>query len=561
MNRFISSWLLVCSISFLQAQTNDLASIQQQITGKISRVEDAKSNYAQRWAHEQAVPYKASLTQIETDKKKGKSETLEYRFNLSDLDPNLVRQETKKDLKMVTVGVSGRQKMVQVLKDGEQQNYTEEISILVTDSKEADELKDLIRSAIPLAKELDKQRLKVKTYEEMVDWLHKNVSDFTQGELSFRANLKQDENDPLIYHYTFVEPGRKEATTMDYLFNLSDLDPYTVSLNVKGKTVNVEVNVERKQRFITIRENGELKNYQSDLAFQVGEVDQGRDLAEVLRLIIPEADKKQEANEAIASLEDGLQAFQQQLTNFEHGGDKFDQSFEGTCYTNYRMKETNAKGDVTEDHYEVQLGDIAANNISIKTVGKTITVVGEVKDGDDFIKYFRNGEQKNYVDKVEFLANGVENAKSLAVLLKQIVEKCDQTRTLDLPTSDINSWLIEQTDGYKDPITPEYEQHLTIDQNVCSITFATVEPKGKNYEKMKYEVFLKELNPETLKPNVSGKSMAVKLGTVYNEKHIKSYKNEEVEKFTDSFEIRVDGIEAARSLAEGLKQLIAGCKE
>mgnify|MGYP005666497255 CR=1 FL=1 len=562
MNRLFSSLFLCGCFFFSQAQSTDLISLQKQITEKTGRVEDAKSNYAQRWAYDDAIPYRVTLTLIETDKKKGKSETSEYHFNLADLDPNLVREETRKDLKMITAGVAGKQKMVQVFEDGEQQNYIDEISILVPESQAADELKGLIKAVIPLAKELDKQRLKVNTYEDMVQWLIENITDFNKGEDAYKVDLQQDEDDELIYHYTFVKPGRKEATTNEYWFNLSDLDAYTVKLDVRGKDVNVDVNVERKQKFITVRENGEMKNYESDLSIQVGEVDQGRDLAEVLRLIIAEADKKREAMvQAIDNLENGLQEFQETLTDFEQDGDKFSQSFEAGCHTQYSLKTTDTKGEVSEDLYDVQLGDLAANNISIKISGRKMTVLAKVKDGDNYIKYFSDGEQKNYTDKIEFLASGVENAKTLAVLLKQISEQCDQQRDLAIPDTDVNSWLVEQTDGYKDPHTPEYEQHLTIDANACSITFATVEPKGKNFEKMKYEVFLKELNPESLKPSVSGKSMAVKLGTVYNEKHIKSYKNDEVEKFTDSFEIRVAGIEEARVLIEGLKQLIGNCKE
>jgi hypothetical protein len=53
--------------------------------------------------------------------------------------------------------------------------------------------------------------------------------------------------------------------------------------------------------------------------------------------------------------------------------------------------------------------------------------------------------------------------------------------------------------------------------------------------------------------------MSVELLTIHSEDHIKSYKDDEVEKYTNKFEIRVPGITEARSLIAGLKQLLAGC--
>ena len=158
MRHLILSFSLLFSFQFIQAQSTDLIAGQEALVKKISKVESAKSTYSQKWAFDQEVPYRVHLTIIETDKKKGKTETMEYRFNLADLDENLVREETSRDLKSITAGTGGKQNMVEVLKDGEQENYDDEVSIYVSDSQEADVLKAMLREAIPLAKELDKQR-------------------------------------------------------------------------------------------------------------------------------------------------------------------------------------------------------------------------------------------------------------------------------------------------------------------------------------------------------------------------------------------------------------------
>lgn len=560
---FLFVFFLACGL-LVQAQS-ELSTRQELLAGEIGKVESAKSTFTQQWAFDQEIPYRVHLTIIETDKKKGKTETMEYRFNLADLDENLVREETKRDLKYVIAGAGGKQNMVEVMKDGEQQNYEDAVSILVSDSQEADELRDMLRTAIPLAKELDKERLNISGYDDMIGWLKTNIKDYSIGGSSFEAELKASEEDELIYDYSFTESGRKEPTTTVYTFNMADLDPYSVKLNIRGKAITVEAGTERNQRFVTIRENGEMKNYDDEVSFQMGDVESARDLAEVLRLVIPEAkERRSKILVPAADLGAALDDFTAQLTNFEQEDEKFEHQFETGCFTTYRLLETDSKSETTENSYEFHLGDLAANNISIKVSGKDIFVVGEIKDGDNFVKVFRDGEQRNYDDEVEFRAAGVENAKMLAFLLKQAAEGCDEQQKRLMTASRkgaLGDWLVQQVDNYKDPHEPEYEQHLTIDEANCSLVFATITPKGKGVEKMRYEVFLKELNKEALVPHVSGKTMSVELTTIHSQDHIKSYKDDEVEKYTDSFEIRVPGIVEARSLITGLKELLETCKE
>lgn len=555
---------LACTF-LLQAQHTDLPQQQESLKQKIGKVENAKSTFSQQWTFDQAVPYRVQLTVIETDKKKGKTETLEYRFNLADLDENLVREETKRDLKYIVAGVGGKQNMVEVMKDGEQQNYEDAVSILVSDSQEADQLRDLLRTAIPTAKELDKQRLNISGYDDMTAWLKAHITDYSIGSSSFEADLKVHEDDELIYDYAFTESSGKSPTITEYTFNIADLDPYDVKLDIRGKAITVKAGTERDQHFVAIRDNGTMKNYDDEVSFQMGDVESARDLAEVLRLVIPEAKERRSKMLVPApDLAAALDAFQAGLTDFEQEDEKFQHQFENGCFTTYRLQETNSKSETTEDSYEFHLGDLTANNIAIKVAGKDISVVGEIKNGDKFVKVFRDGEQRNYDDEVAFRAAGVENAKNLAFLLKQVAEGCEEQQQRLMAASRkgaIGNWLVEQVDNFKDPNEPEYEQHLTIDEANCSLVFATITPKGKGVEKMRYEVFLKELNKDALLPHVSGKTMSVELKTIHDQDHVKSYKDEEVEKYTDSFDIRVPGIVEARSLITGLKELLEGCKE
>lgn len=567
MRQILISFLFLSLFTFtLTAQSgSSLEEKQQLLVQAVGKVEDSKSTYTQQWSFDGQIPYLVKLTVIETDKKKGKTETTVYRFNLADLDENLVREDTRRDLKFVTAAVGGKQNMVEVFEDGEQQNYVDEITILVNDSNEADEIREKLRSIIPDAKALDKERLQVNGYDQMVSWLRTNITDFTLGENAYRITFQPQAADELVYDYSVTNTDSKGSSTTVYSFNLADLDPYSVRLNVRGKSIQVEVDTERKQRFVTVMEDGSMQNYDDEVNFVLGDVEHARDLAEVLRLTIPEGkERRSKSLQPAADLASGLEAFKELLIDFEQEGEKFRYQFEENCYTTFRQEEIDSKGGTTEYSYELHLGDLVANNVEIKVAGKDIFVIGGIKDGDNFIKNFRDGEQRNYTDEVEFRAQGVEHAKSLAYLLQQIAEGCEQQQQNMLTAARkglVNDQIVEQVEGFKDVTEPEYEQHLAINEQDCSIVFSTIEPKGKGVEKMRYEVFLKELNPEALRPHVSGKVMEVELKTIHNQDHIKSYKDDEVEKYTDSFSIRVPGITEARQLIVGLQQLLDGCKE
>ena len=75
----------------------------------------------------------------ETDQK-GAKVINEYEFNLADIDPYAVRQETQKDVILVSLTVRNKQKLVKVYKNDEVVGYDEQLKIRAKDVDNAREI-------------------------------------------------------------------------------------------------------------------------------------------------------------------------------------------------------------------------------------------------------------------------------------------------------------------------------------------------------------------------------------------------------------------------------------
>ncbi|PHN00861.1 hypothetical protein CRP01_39935 [Flavilitoribacter nigricans DSM 23189 = NBRC 102662] len=556
---------MLCTGQLIMAQSSELSALQQQIAAKIGPVEGARSAYTQAWSFDPATPDQVKLTVEETDKKKGKTETATYQFSLVDLDENLVRDETRRDLKFITAGIGGKQKMVDVYENGEPQNYEDEVNILVADSKAARELQELLKNAIALARSQDKTRLQFGSFEEMDIWLQDHIKDFKQEDNYYMAAFKPSGSEKIIYDYNLRRRDSRNVDKFQYTFNLADLDPNRIQLEVRGRSIAVNAKTERDQHFVTVFDDEQPDNFDDEINFPMESIAAARDLAAVLRMAIPEAVKLR--TESLIPMDDltaGLSDFSEQVRSFTQEGTTFDQKLDNGCLTTYQVQETGSNGKTETATYEWNLGDLGPDEVAIKVAGKDIYVVGEIKNGENLIQYFRDGEQRNYTDQVDIRAEGVENAKSLAFLLKQIAKGCDEQQRQMLggmEKDDPAAWIQSEVQAFKDPSEPAYRQEIAIDRDNCSLVLTTVSPKGRGEEKMRYEVLLRNLDSAVFNPEVSGKEVLVELPTREGEDHIKTYKNEAVEKFTNSLQIRVKDVAAARSLIAVFWQLMEDCAE
>ena len=74
-----------------------------------------------------------------------------------------------------------------------------------------------------------------------------------------------------------------------------------------------------------------------------------------------------------------------------------------------------------------------------------------------------------------------------------------------------------------------------------------------------YEFTMSDINPESVKLEISGKEMTVELETKAKQKLIKPYKNGEPQNFDYDFEIFTDDVVVARNIIGAIKTMAGNC--
>src|SRR5688572_13845620 len=106
------------------SQTDELNTNLQKLQGLLTRVMTGSKTYDQQI---KPLPYGAVRYSVEETDQKGSKVTSAYEFNLADIDAYAVRQETQKDVILVSLTVRNKQKLVKVSKNEEVVAYDEQL--------------------------------------------------------------------------------------------------------------------------------------------------------------------------------------------------------------------------------------------------------------------------------------------------------------------------------------------------------------------------------------------------------------------------------------------------
>src|SRR5262245_58371181 len=113
-------FMMASAISLVSIGQDDFNGTIQKLQGAIVQVSSSSKKYDQVIKPGQfgSISYGVD----ETDQK-GNKTSYAYEFNLADIDPYAVKQETQKDVIFVSLTVRNKQKLVKVYKNGETDSY------------------------------------------------------------------------------------------------------------------------------------------------------------------------------------------------------------------------------------------------------------------------------------------------------------------------------------------------------------------------------------------------------------------------------------------------------
>lgn len=389
------------------------------------------------------------------------------------------------------------------------------------------------------------------------------------GEVQFKKEtylqtFSYEESAPYRASLTIEEvDSRGRSETQRFLFNLSFLDENLVRWESSRDEMQVQLRSGRDEVF-KVYEDGELDGYEEEAVLYSPNVDKARALERLFREAIPLAEKAWEKDAALPEDFTGLrqwlaeevgdvameqEGFRQKLAQEE--GSPGRMQLRSIAYS-----EDGVEGEV---RYVFGLEDLLVNSIRAATKGKTAFVELEIKRGDDFIEVMEEGELE-YEDDLKIYGQDFEQAQRLAYALRTIVEPAEAAAEAAMPQPQGQSAILKALSGAVKSFSRPEEQVTQALEPACLTAYTRAVLDDDEEERARYELDLGDLNPKTVKIDVSRADIQVEAEIINGKDYILPYDNGEQENYDDELAIGAASIPNAKELAYLLAEAAKACR-
>ena len=503
-------------------------------------------------------------TLVEVDEK-GNREELVYEFNVADLDPYVVREETKKDIIYLSLTVDNGQKFIKEYENGEVKGYEETMLMVTKNIDNARILKDLIKKAIPIAEEIMSKKLSVDTYPEMETWLSENVVNAESGSKTYNQTLVALDDFPGNYRLIQTAITAKSSEEKQYIFNLADININSLKFKISGSSFSLDFETKRKQKLIKVLESGAPRGFDDEIEIFTNNVEEARDLKNILTKAAPLAEDLVEGSiQKFESLQPALDYLAKYVKNIDYGDESMEQAVEGDCLLKTTQIDTDAKS-TKKTTAEFNLIDINSNIIDFDVASGKMFVEFATKESLDLLKMYENDEFDGYDDELKIYAENVEVARRIKAALEDAIRICERDYIdpfASMTVAQKIGWLTENMGEVRiddETITQTFERIDQADPEKIKLTKLEVDSKGSQEEI--FEFNFTDINPKSIQYKIGSKTLAISFETKFKEDIIKYYKDGEIENYQDGFELSMTDIEAARNVILVFNQIIAELNE
>ena len=232
----------------------------------------------------------ASFTQTEKTPKSGTKHA--YTFNWMDVNALASSIEVSSDKIYLDVqSVDGRKLFMHTIDDNFK-GYENSLKIYMADIEAARRAKVLVDNVSRKCKESYKHPF-AEDPQSTTAYLQSNITDQSIDDVTLKQSIEPVDDGNNKYKFTTIEVTSKgSGGEMIYEFNLSDLNPTSISTDVKGKWLYVTVETDLKGKIIKAYKDGKIQPYTSTLQFAVNEVDKARNVAAALEKAVKAAKGK-----------------------------------------------------------------------------------------------------------------------------------------------------------------------------------------------------------------------------------------------------------------------------
>lgn len=114
-------------------------------------------------------------------------------------------------------------------------------------------------------------------------YFRSNIKDLVVDDMTLKQSIEPVEDGNNKFKYTAIEVTPKGSGGEEvYEFNLSDINPSSITTDVKGKWLYVVMETNLKSKIIKAYKDGKIQPYASSLTIAVNDVDVARNLVSAL---------------------------------------------------------------------------------------------------------------------------------------------------------------------------------------------------------------------------------------------------------------------------------------
>ena len=202
---------------------------------------------------------------------KGKTVDESFKFNFGDLSD--YKLSVSKEIIKITAKVADNKKYIQYTKDGALQNYDNSVDFVVGDLEDARYLAE----ALPAISKGCKTTITAGDFNSLV------------AKLKLTENPKQDltlqDGDKCKWKLTSTLAESKKSVESVSEWNLYDIDPKKIDIDVSGKTVGITAYTLNKEKFIKLTKDSK-PGFSSEINFVVKDIeDAQKSLATIKALV------------------------------------------------------------------------------------------------------------------------------------------------------------------------------------------------------------------------------------------------------------------------------------
>lgn len=400
--------------------------------------------------------------------------------------------------------------------------------------------------------------------QELVNAISETLKTVEASKVEYAQNLKLNSTNYVDYTLTEVDTkGKTEETT--YNFSFSDIDINTVRAFTKKDVILVQLMVKAKQNLIKKTENnGEKVSYVDNIALYAKNIDNGRDIAEAVKQIIPINETLEKNKLALSSYKDHENWLVQNIQDVDFTKTQFVQKLDAGTASNGHLKlntTINSKSKTTNYEYEFNLATLNPNSLNFKISGDEFYIEASNRRNIKVIKTFKDGTQENYTNKIRFYSNSIENAKDTYKVLKAIIPLAEEAFLKSKPNTAATQNAYKYINTAIQNVATNDETYTQNMEGDCVSKITVKETNLKETAENIYSFNFADINLDNIDYNSSKNQLYVEINTKKQAKFIRHLENNELQNYTNSFKLYVGSIEEAMITKEALQNIVKNCED